>query len=963
MKYLQWNDIIFEYYFGGEKEHEVFLGIDKDSLIDFVLEKGVFEKEIALVIEKNPSRKIEPRLYVWNNFTQLFRSVNLSSKDVLFRVFREHLLDSITPDKMPTIFPCIALFLMPLANNPEMDPRNFYDRVTAFLREEHIIGQFECVGTTDMSQFDKPTLRTMWENLELWARSEGYSYRVKSRTNAYAKYVSPFMAESLLTATQRDKFKVIFYESGLTPDQDMPEKRIISILEKQHKIIGYTDETAWKKVFDNYKDILISEFRRQYNKWDGNTIVRLHENERCYSRDYGNNKKLYPCMKIFRGNYTFYFKAIFNDADPGSDFEYISSSGLPNFSFSISSDGYSEETYKPTNIESIVSSGEGIMLRDVGNSRNRLSFHNEDFFLFEQYFNTYTSSCHLKIGGKFYFLVKKTCLEEYLPWLTENAAIEISSRHSFDSQYILFLIESVRTSMQSHDALNCETRRSIKVIDTFVIRKDPSKMVLYQGLPAYFQIEGINVAEDKVRIVFNQGCRLSDKQLEYDEERRLWKVPVITNKLQLGENFQVYCNDELLSSARFSFGNFDSLDDDLYEEIGYDAWGNYVEEDAEFKGLTINCNPGLASMLEQNMKQFGKDPEFEKKSYEQTDFLLYWLSSRARTNKDDFTEAIRVQVQNVTASEKTLKKWSVRTLIDNYCRLGYINYAYHQGKHIIAVNRPTFILLPSSVRKTNVGGTLSSVSCSDKQYKLLLTGARTPDFIEKLLRRAEGFNYNGHRFQIQIDKTIGPLYPQRIIFWASSIEAIKSFSEKFGIQYQHSFYANSLLELLGSVDDYENYITEEYNDFRETYEGFSDCITIDYKVLSELMENNAYFKMEKVLGATFNRDAAVVSYFPGKYKEKTILWKNQKQYPIDKYWGHFIGMKMVGAKITKVDHQNTTLQLPFFIKLPVLYARALTMMTGEIPDTSNGKRIYQLCDNPFAGASSPDTILKKLNQK
>jgi len=962
MRYSQWNDILFEYYFGEEKEHEVFLGIDKETLIDYVLERGVFDEEIERAIIANPGKKIDPASYIWNNFTQLFRSRVTSSKSVLFQVIKEHLNDSAVPDKMPSIFPCLALLIMPLANNPEMDPRNFYDRVTNFLIKEHIIGSYESIGTTDMSQFINPSLRTMWENLELWAKSEGYQYRVKSKSNAYYKYVSPFMAESLLTSTQRDKFKVVFYDSGLTPDQDMPEERIVSILEKHHKIIGYTDEVAWKKVFENYKDILVNEFRRQYNKWDGNTIVRLHENERSYSRDYGNNKKLYLCMNVFRGNYIFFFKAIFNDAEPGSEFDYVGI-GLPDYSFSVSSDGYSEESYKPSNIESIISSEDGIILRDSNNSRNRLSFHNEDFFLFEQYFNIYTSSCRLKIGGKFYFLVKKAKLEEYLTWLSENEAEEIRSNNPLESDYSLFFIEAAKTSLPSHNALNCETKKSLKVVDTFVIRKEASTTVLYQGLPAYFQIEGINVAEDQVRIIFDQGYRMSDKRLEYDENRRLWKVPIITNKLQLEESFQVYCNDEPISSARFSFGDFTALEDNSYDEIGYDAWGNYSETGADFKGLTIKCNTGLAYMLEQNMRQFGTDPQINNIPYEQSDYLLYWLSSRARSDKDEFTEAIRVQVQNAAASEKTLEKWSIRALIDNYCRLGYINYAYYQGKHLIAVNKPTFILLPASVKRKEIGGSMSSVCCAEKQYKILLTGARTPGFIEKLLRRAEGFNYNGCRIQVQIDRAIGPLYPQRIIFWASSIVAIKAFAEKYGIQYQHSFYANSMLESLGSVDDYESYIKKEYADFRDTYEGFTDCTTVDYRILADMMESNTFFKMEHVTKTAFNKDAAVVSYFPGKYKEKTILWKDQKQYPIDKYWGHFIGMKLSGANVTKVNPQDTTLQLPFFIKLPILYARALTMMTGEIPEIRNGKRIYQLCDNPFAGASSPDTILKKLSQK
>lgn len=30
MRYSQWNDLLFDYYFEEEKDHEVFLGIDKE---------------------------------------------------------------------------------------------------------------------------------------------------------------------------------------------------------------------------------------------------------------------------------------------------------------------------------------------------------------------------------------------------------------------------------------------------------------------------------------------------------------------------------------------------------------------------------------------------------------------------------------------------------------------------------------------------------------------------------------------------------------------------------------------------------------------------------------------------------------------------------------------------------------------------------------------------------------------
>ena len=64
----------------------------------------------------------------------------------------------------------------------------------------------------------------------------------------------------------------------------------------------------------------------------------------------------------------------------------------------------------------------------------------------------------------------------------------------------------------------------------------------------------------------------------------------------------------------------------------------------------------------------------------------------------------------------------------------------------------------------------------------------------------------------------------------------------------------------------------------------------------------------------------------------------------------------------EIDRDNSTIKIPKFIRLPFLYARALTLMTGEIPEISNDKRAYELCDNPFAQSIAPEAIITKLGQ-
>ena len=135
MKYAEWNQILIDYYFNESRENEAFLGIEKESFIDYLVDNAIFSEEYYAVLAKNPTYKKDIRTYIWNNFIQLFKKREYYSKDTLFLLFNDRLRNSKNPSLTPMVFPFIALFLMPLANNPEMKASNFYDRLTAFLKE------------------------------------------------------------------------------------------------------------------------------------------------------------------------------------------------------------------------------------------------------------------------------------------------------------------------------------------------------------------------------------------------------------------------------------------------------------------------------------------------------------------------------------------------------------------------------------------------------------------------------------------------------------------------------------------------------------------------------------------------------------------------------------------------------------------------------------------------------------
>ena len=130
----------------------------------------------------------------------------------------------------------------------------------------------------------------------------------------------------------------------------------------------------------------------------------------------------------------------------------------------------------------------------------------------------------------------------------------------------------------------------------------------------------------------------------------------------------------------------------------------------------------------------------------------------------------------------------------------------------------------------------------------------------------------------------------------------------------------------------------------------------------ERRKNGQAISNREIDREAFNSDSDVVSFFPGTRDETTIMVDDGKMVEIDKYWGYFVGMYKAGVKVLQHDAEQSQISLPQQFRLPLLYARALTLLTGSTPDSVFGSRTYSIGVNPFTFASSPEAILNKLGQ-
>lgn len=952
MNYITWNKIIGSALF-TQHEMQTFLSIDKDSLIDAAVKTEEFEIQLEK-LNKNQLSNKEKREYAWNDFLHIFINPNTHrpSKDYLFKLWSQKILESSQTDKLPTIFPFIALFIIPLSNDPDLSDRTFYKKVVDFLRIYFIIRADESINTPDMARLS-PGLDFMWANLMEWAAKNDYIFSVASSDpSGRARYAQPFNSQLIFTASQRNRFKLAFYKAGLSPFDNLDDQYILSILSRYCPLIGITKE-RWNKLKSSYQNFAISIFQREFDSWDGMAIAESKEDDVSKTVYLGVNQSLLLKAYVNRQGWHFGLCASLPDASFGEDYSYVSSK-FGTYSFTIDNVGLADETIWNDKIGSSISNNESVILHKQGDNKVKLSFTPSKFLLLEYSFGAYISSRKLERGRRYLALIKKDNLKEYASWINDNNGQEIIN-HPLSSKYALVTIESAISDAPASEIrqLHFDPKPTIELVDTFSFGiSEDNATLLYKDLPIYFKITGVNVASDRIHAVFSSEIRNDNAELIFDEESNLFKLPVVSNIIMQKKAFQIYCNESAISPKRYRLTDFRTLNESEYNEIRFNRYGE-SDSNGDFVGLDFKQREAIINWkgLKDAMNREGVAMPSASEEYIYSDFILYYLSSIPRVLLSDFKNAINVLVQNKLYRFNSQSKWFIKSLVDNYFRLGFINYAYENGKHLVAINKPSLLLIPPKIKKESFLGSMKVFKHKENYWTCLFTGARTPESVKALLRAANSFSFNGERVKVQIESSQIQLLPQSIFILSNSLNTLEKFAETVGLTFNRSFYSCSLLESIASLEEYISHITECESENR--YDAIDLVERIDYEVLAN--------ERRLLRHHFFDRQKDVVTYFRGTYREKTVLWLKDKQFEIDKHWGHLIGMKLHSANVLRYSEENHSISLPVTLQLPQLYARALTLITGRIPLEENWERFYEVYNSPWAKFAEPNSILEKLS--
>ena len=980
MTYDAWNDLIYKYYFRNTSESKVIFHITLQDLVEFAKAENVEIAKDRFAAEFSDE-------FIRTDFVSKFwidiKTGNRNIDDLQDKIIKLK-EQAVASQNYKNLLAIVAVLIMPICENDDLElhGNNYYGHLLPFLKTNRFINKEKRVGNF----LGAIKLDDIWNYINQWAAVNDLPFKssLTVSENGATRYVNSLMKESLLSPSKLQKFRILFDKGGLVPRANIEDERMMSTFRTYYSSIGLSQAKFNQLTKRDFKDYIVSVLRNEYDNWDGSTKIKEKDRKTGRIKEAAGNTyyPLYLQMdyNVHSNDAKFALQLFCADIDDLDEMCFVTEIGnkrLPEIY--IKSDGYANRPFEVTEFLSMVMADKqgyfGIYEENMKSIRGRFAV--TDYYLLKLYRNKYIATNEF-IKGEFYFvLVRTESLPSFDSWLQGNGAVAVIDG-VFDGKYTLYRIEHAIVELPNCNNLTFKNEVRCKSINNLEVKTDSETdtILLSNLMPALFQITGVDVCNDKIYAVSVNDPHRSSSELTYDHDRNVWVLKVFTNIFQIQKEFQLYCNETPIPYGH-TYKFFDFVLPTKFKEIKLDRWGK-VSNDAFSDGLElpesiISKNLINWSALNTRMNNVTQQTLSQAK-YNERDYMLYALTSASyNTSKNIITlewlKSIkdRLTLDLSEENEKGYKdKYTLQNTLADYFRLGYINYAYTSNGLTIATNRPTLILLTPEFHREIIPGmhgkNIVSIKCTEKRYKCLLTGGRTIALVNEVVKLQQKYEY-----QVEFIDDANALMPQTIYIHAAKRSSFKELANRCNLLYQDNIYANALIETLPSVIDYIEKQKADAEE-RDLFE-VRNYRSIDYSKMAEIYPNklatSRAISNQEVDKETFDTDNDIVTFFPGTRDEVTVMITESRMQEVDKYWGHFVGMHYAGAKVVQHNSDAAELSLPRQIRLPLLYARALTLLTGKTPESTFGSRTYSIGVNPYtyASASSPDTILLKLGQK
>ena len=984
MNIKSWSNLIYKYYFERELGDRVILHISMQDLIDFAKD---FDVEIA----NGRGATSFDDTFIRNDFVRKFwytTDGNKDLKDLQKKI--NHIANlAINEEDYVVLLSIVALLIMPICENDELElhGRDYYGHLYKFLISNGFVkGKQEDTDKWSRSFLGTIHLDKIWLCIDNWAKDNNLNYKsnLVISDNGATQYALSLMKESLLSPSKIQRFGILFDKAGLVPRANIDDTRLLSAFSNYYAQIGIPLSKYKTLTGTDNKEYLSSVLHSEYQRWDGTTKIKERDRKTGRTRIESGNT-CYPLLlsmgyDVLTDEMNFALHLYCSDIEDIEDLNFkTESTNTPLPPVYIKNDGYASRPFpiKDDEISSIFKNREGTYgIYEVNERTMKGRFVVTDYYLLKQYKNKYISTNEF-VKGEFYFaVIRNEALDKFQSWILSNNA-KLISNNILGGFYSAFRIQHAIEESEQGNSLRFKKEIKCRSVNNLEIKSeaDSEVVLLSKLLPAQFEITGIDISQDKIYAVSVNTLHRNSSELAYDHEKNLWVLKVFTNLFQLGKDFQLYCNESPIPYGKtYRFSDF--ILPNTFKELSLDKLGMMSEEKfsvgLQLPNNIINNNLINWAFLSLQMKQ-APAKAISPTKYQERDFLLYAITSASyETDKwiitTEWLKSIRDRLmQDVDDGESAPKsdKYALQNALADYFRMGYINYAYTERGLRLVANRPTLVLLTPDFEKIVSPGLngkkMYSFKCTDNQFKCLLTGGRTIALIREIEKQQKALGLS-----VEFVESTDILMPQTVYIYAQSRNSFKQLAERCNLLYQDNLYSNALIEALPSVDDYKE--MQKVNGYEQDLFLVKHFRSIDYKKMSDLYPDrvakgrcltNAEIDKEE-----YDKNNDVVVFFPGTRDETCVLIDNGRMIEIDKYWGHFIGMRLQNAQVLQYDEDKELIILPQQIRLPLLYARALTLITGKTPSATFGSRAYNVVgQNPLIKACKPETILRKLGQK
>jgi len=929
-----------------------------------------------------------------NDFVKKFypQANNRTSPGTIVQ-FKETIQDIINGNETINLISVVAIFIMPLCESDDeiINESRYYNTLSSFLKKYHFINNSENVSYGFLQDVG---IVNIWHKIDIWAEQNGYNFhsKINYRQDGATLYVRSIINECIITRTQQRKMGLLFDKSGFSPKQTLTKEDVWQSFAAHIDLLGITPG-RYKVIEEYYKDTVADILVGEYRKWNGETSVK-EKNRSSIPRETssGISGSLCLCMdfdNLKNKPKSFSLWIYSNVIESREDMTFIHKENGDEIQLNdvyISYDGFANRVFDNTKYDLttiLQERGNSYAIEEKGNSGNKARFRTTDFYLLKYFRGHHVSTTEYNKDQIYFFLVRKEILSDYADWLSNNSSEEIiMDGDPIGEIYKLYKIKA-QSPLPNNTTLSFNEKIILESYNNVIVKdeSESDEILLSDMVPAQFKISGIDLNKKVYAVSTEESIRkICDRvELDYDEDNQIWTLPVFSHKFQRNCSFELYIDTERIPySKRYKFTKF-TLPQEI-KTIRLNKWGEICEgdDDSVANGLRLNIsddNHVNWTYIDQLKKQ-ANAKAINAVNYENNDYLLYAITTASycedyKRNDKNWVETIIMRICQMNSQNGfECREYNFSQIMSEYFKMGYINMAFEDRRYIIAANRPTLILMVPSVEydiieqrgRYNHNISLKTIRAGDGRYKCMLSGGRTPDLIKQII---DNQRRKRLKYECEVLRSENPLIPSTIFIYADDRNAFTKLSHECNLDYQEIIYSEALLNNMPSVDDYIRHILNDPNTETD-YSGNNHYRSIDYQRMAQLFnERNMQRSIRNVEidKDDIDTEKDIVTYNPeSRYEENTVMYYGNRMYEVDKYWGHFVGMKFCNAKVLIHDEANNTLNLPNQVRLPLLYSRALTLIKGKTPTSTYGGIAYDLVANPTAQACKPKSILEKLGQ-